>query len=238
MPQPIRPPIGFAHRGARAHARENTLDAFRLALRLGATGLESDVWLTKDGVPVLDHDGVVGGMLRRRRFADLSRPDLPDHVLSLPELYAACGTDYQLSLDVKDAKAADAVVAAARDVGAESRLWLCHPEWPTVAGWRELSPSVRLVNSTRRRFMKEGVERRAAVLAEEGVDAVNLHHTDWTMGFVTLFHRFEVLALAWDCQHTRVLVEVVHMGIDAVFSDHVDRMVDAIGMAADDPAAG
>ena len=55
-----RPPIGFAHRGARAHAPENTLEAFRLALRLGATGLESDVWLTADGVAVLDHDGAVG----------------------------------------------------------------------------------------------------------------------------------------------------------------------------------
>ena len=35
--------IGFAHRGARAQAPENTLEAFSLALELGATGLESDV---------------------------------------------------------------------------------------------------------------------------------------------------------------------------------------------------
>ena len=64
------PPIGFAHRGARAHAPENTLEAFELALRLGASGLESDVWLTADGEAVLDHDGVVGRKgLRRRRIA-------------------------------------------------------------------------------------------------------------------------------------------------------------------------
>ena len=56
---PSVPPIGFAHRGARAHAPENTLEAFALALRLGATGLESDAWLTADGEVVLDHDGVV-----------------------------------------------------------------------------------------------------------------------------------------------------------------------------------
>ena len=63
------PPIAFAHRGARAHAPENTLGAFTLALRLGATGLESDVWLTADGEAVLDHDGLAGGRLRRRRIA-------------------------------------------------------------------------------------------------------------------------------------------------------------------------
>jgi glycerophosphoryl diester phosphodiesterase len=224
----LRPPIGFAHRGARAHATENTLDAFRLGLRLGATGLESDVWLTADGLPVLDHDGIVRVGLRKRRFADLDRADLPAHVLTLPELYVACGTDFALSLDVKDPAAAEAVIAAARDAGAEDRLWLCHPDWSTVAAWRELSADVRLVDSTRRRLMKEGVERRAATLAEAGVDAVNLHHSDWTAGFVALFHRFEVLAMAWDCQYPHVLLDVLRMGTDAVFSDHVDRMVDAI----------
>lgn len=228
----LRPPIGFAHRGARAHAAENTIDAFRLALRLGATGLESDVWMTADGVPVLDHDGVVRSGVRKRRFGSMTRDDLPGHVLTLSELYAACGTDFELSLDVKDPAAAASVVAAARDVGAESRLWLCSPDWRTAAGWRELSPTARLVDSTRRRLMKEGVERRAATLADAGVDAVNLHHTDWTTGFVTLFHRFEVLTMAWDCQHPHVLLEVLRMGTDAIYSDHVDRMVDALAQAA------
>lgn len=224
----LRPPLGFAHRGARAHAAENTLDAFRLALRLGATGIESDVWLTADGLAVLDHDGVVRAGLRKQRVARLNRSDLPAHVLTLGEFYAACGTDFDLSLDVKDERAAGPVVAAARDAGAEARLWLCHPEWRTVAGWRELSSSARLVDSTRRRHMKDGVERRAATLADAGVDAVNLHHTDWTTGFVTLFHRFEILTMAWDCQHPHVLRDVLRMGIDAVFSDHTDRMQDAI----------
>ena len=68
LPSLLRPPIGFAHRGASAHAPENTLEAFVLARRLGATGLESDVWLTADGVPVLDHHGKVGTRVRRRRI--------------------------------------------------------------------------------------------------------------------------------------------------------------------------
>ena len=54
LPSLIDEPIAFAHRGARAHAPENTLEAFALGLRLGATGLESDVWLTADGIAVLD----------------------------------------------------------------------------------------------------------------------------------------------------------------------------------------
>ena len=44
------------HRGARGLAPENTLAAFRLALALGVTTLETDLAVTKDGVVVLGHD--------------------------------------------------------------------------------------------------------------------------------------------------------------------------------------
>ena len=60
-----------------------------------------------------------------------------------------------------------------------------------------------------------------------GIDAVNLHHLDWTGGLTTLFHRFGVLAFGWDAQLPRVIAELIDLGIDAVFSDHVDRLVDA-----------
>lgn len=238
LPSLRRPPVSFAHRGASAHAPENTLEAFRLALRLGASGLESDVWLTADGVAVLDHDGVVRSGLRRRPIGSMERAALPVHVPSLGDLYAECGTGFELSLDVKDPAAAPAVVAVARAAGggAPGRLWLCHPELDVVAGWRELDDDVVLVDSTRLRAMREGPEKRAARLAECGVDAVNLHHTDWTGGLTTLFHRFERLTLGWDAQHDRILRELLDMGIDGVYSDHVDRMVDAftaMGIATD-----
>ena len=223
-----RPPIAFAHRGGQAHAPANTIDAFRLALRLGATGLESDVWLTADGIAVLDHDGVVRAGWRRRPLSGLPRSAVPPAVPSLAELYAACGTAFELSLDVKDPSAAEAAVAVAEAAGAEARLWLCHPSWEQAARWRALSPRVRLVDSTRLRRMREGPERRAARLAEAGVDAVNLHYVDWNLGLTTLFHRFGVLALAWDCQHESQLASVLADEVDGVYSDHVDRMVDAV----------
>lgn len=224
----LRPPIGFAHRGARAHAPENTLEAFTLARRLGATGLESDVWLSADGVPVLDHDGVVRTGLRRRPIATVERQHLPPHIPSLEELYATCGTDLEVSLDVKDPAAATAVLDVARAADALTRLWLCHPDWEQVARWRPWSDEVRLVDSTRLHKMKEGPERRAARLADVGIDAVNLHHTDWSGGLTTLFHRFNRYALAWDLQHPPILRTVLRMGVDGVYSDHVDRMMEAL----------
>ena len=225
------PPIGFAHRGARAHAPENTLEAFALALKLGATGLESDVWLTADGEVVLDHDGVVGGRLRRRAIRIVNRAELPSHIPTLEELYATCGIDFELSLDVKDPDAIDAAVAVARAAGAAERLWLCHHDWQLVATWREPYADVRLVDSTRLHRMKQGPERRAAQLAEAGIDAVNLHRSDWSGGLTTLFHRFDRFAFGWDCQLERHLDEALDHGLDGVFSDHVDRMTEAVARA-------
>lgn len=234
VPATMKPPLTFAHRGARAYAPENTLEAFTLALRLGATGLESDVWLTADGEAVLDHDGLVGGPIgrrvRRRQIGSLTRARLPAHIPTLADLYATCGTSLEVSLDVKDPAAFDRVVAVARAAGgnALARLWLCHPRWEQVVEWRGRCDAVRLVNSTRLDRIKEGPERRAATLAAKGIDAVNLHYLDWTGGLTTLFHRFGVLAFGWDAQTARVLAELLDAGIDAVYSDHVDRMVHAL----------
>lgn len=46
----------IAHRGANKYAPQNTLPAFEKAIELAATGVETDVHLTKDGVPVICHN--------------------------------------------------------------------------------------------------------------------------------------------------------------------------------------
>ena len=55
-----------------------------------------------------------------------------------------------------------------------------------------------------------------------------MHASDWSAGLTTLFHRFERLAFAWDAQQAHTLSLVLDMGVDAVYSDHVDRMVAAL----------
>jgi len=51
----------FAHRGATASARENTLEAFAEARALGADGVELDVRRSRDGALVVHHDEWVEG---------------------------------------------------------------------------------------------------------------------------------------------------------------------------------
>jgi glycerophosphoryl diester phosphodiesterase len=229
-PSLINPPIGFAHRGARAYARENTLDSFRLALKLGATGLETDVWLTSDGVPVLDHDGVVRRRGRQRPISAVARAALPHHIPTLAEFVALCEPTTHISIDVKDPAAGPLIIELLQVQRPQllPRFWLCLPDLPSLAELRVLDPQVKLVNSTRIGRIKEGPERRAAAMREQRIDALNLHHSDWTPGLTALFHRFERYCLAWDLQFEHLLRRTLDMGMDGVFSDWVDRMVNAL----------
>ncbi len=221
-------PIGFAHRGASARARENTLEAFALALELGATGLESDVWIPADGVAVLDHDGLADG----RPIRELPRGALPAHIPSLADLYRECGAAYELSLDVKDPKAAPEVVRVASAAGTEARLWLCHPRFQVVVPWRALSDDVRLVDSTVVRRIVEGVPARATQLASARIDALNMPHHDWSAEVVGAVQGAGLRAFAWDLQEPDALTRLLALGIDGVYSDHTDRMMAAIAARA------
>jgi glycerophosphoryl diester phosphodiesterase len=87
---------------------------------------------------------------------------------------------------------------------------------------------VRLLQTTRLERIKGTPERRAEYLARHGIDGINLHRTDWNGGLVALFHRFDLVAFSWDLQHEHDLRPALRMGVDAVYSDHVDVMIDAV----------
>lgn len=72
-------PWVVAHRGASKYAPENTRPAFELALTYPIDGLETDVQLTKDGIPVLYHDPTLLKVMgKRKRVAGLTYRQLCD----------------------------------------------------------------------------------------------------------------------------------------------------------------
>jgi len=71
----------YAHRGASKYAPENTMPAFQLAYEMKADGIETDVQLTKDNIPILIHDEVLDrttdgtGFVKDYTFAELKKLD-------------------------------------------------------------------------------------------------------------------------------------------------------------------
>lgn len=75
------------HRGARGLAPENTLAAFRRALAIGVTTIETDVAITRDGVAVISHNPkLVPEIVRDASGKWLAQPGPPIHSLTLAQL--------------------------------------------------------------------------------------------------------------------------------------------------------
>ena len=98
----MKQPLVWAHRGASYDAPENTLEAFRLAWKMGADGIELDVHLSADGELVVAHDETVDrcssgtGRIVDMTLAELKELDFSNHkpgyrgvkVPTLEEAYA------------------------------------------------------------------------------------------------------------------------------------------------------
>jgi glycerophosphoryl diester phosphodiesterase len=139
------PWLVYGHRGAPAEYPENTLPSFRRALDVGATALETDVHLTRDGVVVTAHDPDLKRTARRNdairslRYDELRAIDLSDgfvpsagtplaqHDIAIPKLAEVLSgfPGVPINVDVKPGlDAIDAVIAVVRDCGAERRVRL------------------------------------------------------------------------------------------------------------------
>lgn len=110
MRPPDKHPRILGHRGYRARYPENTLLAFREALRAGADGVECDLQKTRDGEFVVIHDpstgrtagpdrSVAGSRLEELRTLDFGRGE---HISTLHELLEALPRDSWLDLELKE----------------------------------------------------------------------------------------------------------------------------------------
>jgi glycerophosphoryl diester phosphodiesterase len=156
-------PVNLAHRGASARAPENTMEAFRLAVELGAGGLELDVHLTRDGYVVVIHDPTLDrttdrtGAVSAMTLDELSQADAgykfsPDHENTFP--YRGLGLRIPTLVEVLrefpgvavniDMKADDLAIEAAvldvlRQADAEGRALVVSSRRGAVGRFRRIS---------------------------------------------------------------------------------------------------
>ncbi len=161
-----RAPVNIAHAGAQAHAPQNTIPAFELAVELGADVLEMDLQLTADDVLVVIHDGTVdrttdgSGHVRDLTLEEIQRletgHDLPgpggDHpfvgegvgIPTLEEVFAAFPDEWMI-VEMKT-DSGDGIVRATaeliREHGREDRTVVSSFSLEHLREFRELVPEV------------------------------------------------------------------------------------------------
>lgn len=110
----------IAHRGASKYAPENTMPAFQLAYDMQAEGIETDVQLTKDGIPILIHDETlhrttgVKGFVKNYTLEEIQKLDAGSYfspkfngskLITLEEFLGwACNKSLYVNLELKNNK--------------------------------------------------------------------------------------------------------------------------------------
>lgn len=227
--------LAFAHRGGLdSGGRHNSAEAFADALGRGCD-LETDVRLSRDGVPVLVHDAVwwrapwlvVTGWWSARGLARLG-------VMTLEALLAELPDDRHLSLDLKVPGRPSAVLEVVRRSGAARRTWLVHSDLAVLAELRRLDTEVRLVHEaplSAVRRLGRTPEQHLAALAALRVDAQNTRWSGWTPELVAQAHGQGVLAFGSIAQTTPDLQTALSTGLDGIYSDNVELMAAAVRSA-------
>ena len=109
-------PLLLGHRGASAFAPENTIAAFELAIEQGAVGIEFDVQVSKDNVPVIIHDTLVdrttngNGKVTEMTLAELQALDAGngETIPTLAQLLTTFKDKILYNLEIKNADIEDA----------------------------------------------------------------------------------------------------------------------------------
>lgn len=141
----------YAHRGASAEFPENTMAAFRRALELEVEGIELDVHLSKDGVPVVIHDETVerttdgSGAVADLTVEELRALDAGEGqpVPTLEQVLDLVGDKVHLDIEVKANEAGKAVIELLRGRG-DTRWLISSFDWNVLRYVRSVDAGAEL----------------------------------------------------------------------------------------------
>ena len=245
-------PVGkrlLAHRGLALDHHENSIAAFRAALAAGATHLETDVQLTRDGVPVLWHDKDVNRSLGTRvKVSELDWSQLRQLGLAAGLRVARLEdaleqlSDARFNIDLKTEAALGPAIAAIRAADARDRVLLTSfsdarrrraaVALPGVATSIGSAALIRILSGSlyRGRGRSWRSSWRAALA---GACAVQVPRSQYgirvvTGSFIAAAHELGVEVHVWTINDPSEMRELWALGVDGIVTDRTDLAVHSL----------
>jgi glycerophosphoryl diester phosphodiesterase len=257
-PAPRRVEV-IAHRGFSGAAPENTLAAFREAIRAGADRVELDVLLTLDGVPVVIHDPDLDrttdgrGPVRQRTLAELRALDAGrwfdprfagERIPTLEEALELCRGKVAVNVEIKGEAVAPG--APEEEEGVEARV---------VESLRRLGPGADAVVSSFEPLALRRVRRMAPELARESLfdperqggmgpvqvcaevaaRAFNCSREEVSPRWIDEAHRAGLKLNVYTVDDPREMEALIALGVDGIFTNQPRLLREALARG---PASG
>ena len=244
MDKPKKKPLLISHRGAHKEAPENSCRAFEIALEDGVDGIETDVQLSSDGVPVLFHNAtachVTGDRKRISSYTceqlqglDIGKKGECIGIPTLSEALATFGGHTRLLIEIKSRKAdrasgrsgelTDKVVAAIRclPVGIRSAISILSFDPDVLSRASRAAPTQKCVLNT------DGTGSWCVPVAElvrgsvvlDFLSAVCLEKKRLSARVVAWAHGRDLQVFTYCCNTRRQVERAVALGVDGIMSD-------------------
>lgn len=232
----------IAHRGASGHAPENTLAAFRKAVALGATFIETDLQLSRDARFVAIHDATVNrttngqGAVHDLTLAELRQLDAGswfgsefsgERIPTLEEiLQFSKKNDVVFYLELKPGGSwggEHALIGALRESGEIARAVVISFDASVVLNVRKIEPTVMtglLYDGQLEDPLAKAVEVGARQLVARG-DLV-------TPALLSEARKKDLQVICWTVNHPAHMRMLMAAGVAGIMSDYPDRLVAAV----------
>lgn len=218
--------IKIGHRGAKGYASENTLASFQKAQELKVDGIELDIHLSKDGVPVVIHDATVNrttsqqGFVRNFTATQLQEWQIP----SLQQVIDIIEPPCFINIEIKDPSATTAVMQLleknnASKLRAFIDFQISSFNWSVLEEVSNINPNLFLgvlTENSIEEAMKFGLQIKAK--------SINPKFSLLTIEKVTLLHENGFHVFPWTVNTFTDIEAMKHLGVDGIISDFPDRI--------------
>ncbi|CAM4406240.1 glycerophosphodiester phosphodiesterase [Paenibacillus tarimensis] len=232
--------INYAHRGASGTSPENTMAAFKRAVELGATGIETDVQMSRDGMLVLIHDESLKrttgaeGMVGAADFAELSQldagawfgPEFAGERIPLLEELLELGKQYRLTINIelKNGMVSypgmeEAVIAAVEAHGMEKQVILSSFNHYSMVHCKQLAPGIR----TGLLYM-EGLYRPWDYAISAAADALHPYYPAAMPEWIAEAKRHGVICNPFTVNDPAIMKRLIKAGAAGIITDYPDRL--------------
>lgn len=243
-------PLIIGHRGASGHAPENTIASFDMAFEDGADGIEFDVRLARDGVPVVFHDAsleriaylerrveefdstvlvklYVGEWFNTRRPTHARESFVFERMPTLAQVFERYGArnlyvEMKCEEPARRAELASAVVGLVREHGLSERVVVKSFEHDSLIEVKRLAPEIHTAALFGRSWPRPLVsaDRIIGEATACGADEISLHRSLLRRATVEAARSRGFAVVVWTVNSSILLRRAVSLGVRAVITDY------------------
>lgn len=237
----------ISHRGANQIAPQNTIEAFKKSIEIGCDGFETDIHLTKDGIPVVCHNFTIDetsngkGAIKDMTLEELRQFDFGSYKgdefkgVKIPtldeflEVSASMGDKMRvLNIELKSevpgclgTELAKKTIDAVREHGLLGKLLISSFDPAVLVVCKKLEKKCKtgILYSPDKISAVKVLARPVAFAKEIGCDALHPFHICVTRLYVERAHRAGLQVNPWTVNSEKNAKKLIDLGVDGVITD-------------------